>query len=82
MIILLLAYLAFLLGFIIISGLGLYHLWKYGFRGDMTKIVMITYIVVTGIIIFFSLAIMLSLKWGSVSFPSIEEFIPQIFRGG
>ena len=81
MIILPIIYLLFVLGFIIFSIFGLYHLWKFGFRGDLCKIVMATYVIVSGIIIFFSLVIILSLNWGATNFPSFGEFIPS-FLGG
>jgi len=79
MIILPIIYLLFVLGFIVFSILGLYHLWKFGFRGDMCKIVMVTYVIVSGIIIFFSFVIILSLNWGSTALPNFESFIPSFF---
>jgi hypothetical protein len=44
--ILITVYLIYLVIFIIFSVLGLYHLWKYGFKGDKTKIAIIIYSVV------------------------------------
>jgi len=81
MTILLIIYLLFLVGFIVFSILGLYHLWRYGFQGDMCKIVMITYSIVSGLIIFFSLMIILTLNWSGVNFPSIDNIFPKIFGG-
>ena len=75
-------YLLFVLGFILFSIFGLYHLWKFGFRGDLCKIVMATYVIVSGIIVFFSLVIILSLDWGTAAtFPNLEDFIPSFFKG-
>jgi len=79
MTILIIIYFIYLFGFIIFSILGLYHLWKYGFHGDMCKIVMITYIIISGLIIFFSLIIMLSLNWQGTNFPSPESIFSKFF---
>jgi len=81
MIALLVIYFLYVLGFIIFSIMGLYHLWKYGFRGDMTKITMITYVIVSGLIIIFSLIAILSLNWGGINLPSLDKLIPTFFRG-
>ena len=76
MTLLLVIYFIYLVGFIIFSILGLYHLWKFGFRGDMCKIAMITYIIVSGLIIFFSLIAILTLNWNGINLPNIEKIIP------
>jgi len=81
MTILLVIYLLFLIGFIVFSIFGLYHLWKFGFQGDMCKIVMVTYSIVSGLIIFFSLMIILALNWSGVNFPSINNLLPNLFGG-
>ena len=81
MIFLLIIYFIFLTGFIIFSILGLYHLWKFGFRGDMCKIVMITYSIVSGLIIFFSLIIILSLNWNIRTFPNFGNLFSKFFGG-
>ena len=80
MTIILVIYFLYILGFIIFSFLGLYHLWKYGFRGDMTKIAMISYIIISAIIIIFSLMIIISLQWGSFNFPKLEDLVPSFLR--
>jgi hypothetical protein len=81
MIVLLIIYFIFLIGFIIFSILGLYHLWKFGFQGDMCKIVMITYSIVSGLIILFSLIVILSLNWHIRTFPNFGNLIPKLFGG-
>jgi len=52
MTILLVCYFAFLLGFIFYSALGLYHLWRFGYVGDLTKPAMVVYILASvGVVI-------------------------------
>jgi uncharacterized membrane protein len=46
MIFLLICYFVFLVGFIVFSASGLYHLWRFGYVGDLTKPVMVVYIIV------------------------------------
>jgi len=71
--IILILYLIYIFGFIVFSVLGLYHLWKYGFQGDITKIVMATYVIVSFLIILFSLVIIMMLDWGSFKTPHIDS---------
>lgn len=80
MAILLIIYFLFIIGFITFSFFGLYHLWKFGFRGDLCKIVMITYVIISGIIIVFSLLITMTLNWSGINFPDFADLIPDIFR--
>ena len=47
MIMLLVCYFIFLAGFIIYSASGLYHLWRFGYIGDLTKPAIVVYIVLT-----------------------------------
>ena len=57
---LLICYFIFLAGFIIYSILGLYHLWRFGYVGDLTKPAIFIYLVlVLTTIIFTFLAISL-----------------------
>lgn len=65
---LLILYFIVLVVFIIISGMGYYHLWRYGYRGDLTKIIMLGYLVIMGTIIIFSILIMATLNWSSFNF--------------
>ena len=49
---LILVYILFLIGFIIFSILGIYHLWKFGFTGDRSKLVILIYSVIgVGVIV-------------------------------
>lgn len=47
MTILLICYFIFLLGFIAFSASGIYHLWRFGYVGDLTKPAMIFYIAIS-----------------------------------
>ncbi len=55
MIFVLLAYLAFVLIFAIFSYFALYHIWRFGFVGDLTKIVVYGYVILSLLIIIISL---------------------------
>lgn len=48
-------YLIFLVGFIIYSMAGIYHLWRFGYSGDLTKVVIIIYLFLSTAIIAASL---------------------------
>ena len=51
----LLVYSLFLLAFAIYSAFAIYHLWQFGYVGDLCKPVAIGYLVAAGAIIFFTL---------------------------
>lgn len=60
--ILIIFFIIYILGFGIFSWAGLYHLWKYGYVGDMTKPVIFIYsilslLVITGTIFIFVLRV-------------------------
>jgi len=62
--ILIIVFVICLLAFGIFSWAGLYHLWRYGYVGDMTKPVIITYsvlslAVIAGTIFVFVLRVMI-----------------------
>ncbi|MEI7792220.1 MAG: hypothetical protein WCI57_01905 [Candidatus Berkelbacteria bacterium] len=40
-------YTAFILAFIIFSVAGIYHLWRFGYSGDLSKIIIVIYSVVS-----------------------------------
>lgn len=63
MLIILLFYFLFLVGFIVYSVLGVYHLWRFGYIGDLTKPVITAYIVISSIVILFSIVIILTRQW-------------------
>jgi len=48
-------YLIFLLGFLIYSLAGIYHLWRFGYSGDLTKAIIIIYSFISAAIIVVSL---------------------------
>jgi len=55
MTLLLVSYFIFLVIFIIFSASGLYHLWRYGYVGDLTKPAIMIYIIVSVVVIVFTL---------------------------
>jgi hypothetical protein len=63
MLIILLFYIVYLIGFVVYSILGVYHLWRFGYIGDLTKPVITAYIVVSSIVILFSIVIILTRQW-------------------
>jgi hypothetical protein len=63
MIYLLVAYIIFLVGFVIYSTAGIYHLWRFGYVGDLTKPAIIIYLVISSVIITFSILILFSYSW-------------------
>lgn len=48
-------YLIFLAGFIIYSLAGIYHLWRFGYSGDLTKFIIVLYSLISAAIIVISL---------------------------
>jgi hypothetical protein len=59
MIYIILAYLTFVLFFSIFSYFALYHIWRFGFVGDVTKMVVYGYIIISIIIIITSFVLIL-----------------------
>ncbi|MDD3086454.1 MAG: hypothetical protein PHH45_00690 [Patescibacteria group bacterium] len=51
MTILLISYIIFVIGFIAFSASGIYHLWRFGYIGDMTKPAIYIYIFMSASII-------------------------------
>lgn len=61
----LIIYFIFLTGFAIFSSFAIYHLWKFGFTGDLSKPIAIGYLFISGVIIFFTLIyVLISLVGG------------------
>lgn len=58
---LILFYLIFILGFVIYSAAGIYHLWRFGYSGDLSKVIIVIYVLTTAAIIVISL-LLLSLR--------------------
>jgi hypothetical protein len=50
-------YIAFILAFIIFSIAGVYHLWRFGYSGDLSKIIIVIYSVVSLAVVVASVAI-------------------------
>lgn len=48
-------YLIFLACFIVYSLAGIYHLWRFGYSGDLTKVIIIVYLLLSAVIIVISL---------------------------
>ncbi len=63
MIYFLIIYAIFLIGYIIYSFFGLYHLWRFGYIGDLTKPAIVLYIVVSIIVIVISLVTIALRPW-------------------
>lgn len=59
----LIAYIIFLLGFIIYSAVGIYHLWRFGYVGDLTKPAIVIYSVVALAIIIISMVLIILEDW-------------------
>ncbi len=65
MIFLLTIYFIFLVAYFIYSVIGIYHLWRFGYVGDLTKPVIIFYIAVSAMVIVFSLILIATRPWPS-----------------
>jgi hypothetical protein len=68
MIWLLLLYFIFLIGFAVFSLFGIYQAWRYSFRGNVSKVILVSYVIVSIAIILISLSIISTLQWGSFHF--------------
>jgi len=68
MIILLICYAVFLAGFIAFSASGIYHLWRFGYVGDLTKPAIIFYIIISTSVIAITLVAINLRPWpGAIS---------------
>lgn len=56
----LVAFAVILVGFTIYSAFGVWHLFAYGLPGDATRLVATGYLVVSGVVVFFSLLALLA----------------------
>lgn len=45
------AYAVFLIGYVLFSWAGFYHLWRFGYKGDLSKMVIFVYIILSIVII-------------------------------
>lgn len=54
---LLIAYFIFLFGYFIYSVAGIYHLWRFGYSGDLSKIMIIIYTIISIAVITISLSL-------------------------
>ena len=63
MVFVLVAYIIFLIGFIIYSAIGIYHLWRFGYVGDLTKPAVVIYSVLAIIIIIISIVLIALEPW-------------------
>ena len=59
MVYLVLGYFFFLILFGIFSYLALYHLWRFGFLGDATQTMIVSYTTVVSVIIFISFVLLI-----------------------
>jgi len=53
-----LIYLIFLIGFIVFSGVALYHLSEYGYVGDFSRTMMVAYLAIAATIMLMTLIAM------------------------
>lgn len=60
---LLILYFVFLLGFMAYSAAGIYHLWRFGYAGDLTRPIIIIYSFLATFIIIVSLIAILTRDW-------------------
>lgn len=65
MIILLICYLIFLAIYLVYSLVGIYHLWRFGYVGDLTRPAIILYVLMSAAIIGLSLLLIASRDWNS-----------------
>ena len=63
MLIFLIVYIVYVLGFIGYSLLGLYHLYRYGYIGDLTKPIMVVYSIAAIGVIFLSIILIAIRPW-------------------
>lgn len=63
MLFILLIYVLIVIAYAIYSVLGIYHLWRFGYIGDLTKPVIIVYISISLLMILFSVAVILTRPW-------------------
>lgn len=63
MVLLLISYFVFLLVFIVFSIAGIYHLRRFGYVGDLTQPVIIIYVVVSIVVIVFTIIAMAFRSW-------------------
>jgi len=63
MILLLVSYFIFLIGFAIFSAAGIYHLWRFGYIGDLTQPAIIFYIVVSAGVIALTIVAICFRSW-------------------
>ncbi|MFA5157585.1 MAG: hypothetical protein WC451_00115 [Patescibacteria group bacterium] len=62
---LIIAYVVFLLAFLIYSASGIYHLWRFGYVGDLTKPAIVIYVIISGSVIILTLFAMSLRSWTS-----------------
>ena len=65
MIIVVVAYLVFLLLYLIFSVAAVYHLWRFGYVGDLTKTAIIIYVLLSAIVIAISLVSISTVNWSA-----------------
>ncbi|OGD63694.1 hypothetical protein A2215_00015 [Candidatus Berkelbacteria bacterium RIFOXYA2_FULL_43_10] len=63
MIFLLIIYFIFLIFFAVYSIVGIYHLWRFGYVGDLTKPFIFAYILISVIIVVITLIFILTRQW-------------------
>ena len=63
MIYILILYIIALIGFLVYSAIGIYHLWRFGYVGDLTKPVILVYSIVALVIITISIILIAFQSW-------------------
>lgn len=59
----LLIYIVYVILFLIFSIVGIYHLWRFGYVGDLTKPAIITYVILVGLVLIVSMILILTHSW-------------------
>lgn len=55
-----LAYIIFLILFVLYSTAAIYHLWRFGYVGDLTKPVMVAYIILSSLVIMSTIVLIIT----------------------
>lgn len=63
MVYILFAYIVFLVGFVVYSAIGIYHLWRFGYVGDLTKPAIVIYSILVLLIIIISIILISFQQW-------------------
>lgn len=63
MVIVIVAYLVFVILYLIFSVAAIYHLWRFGYVGDLTKTAIIIYVISSVVVLAISLMAIITAEW-------------------